>query len=251
MEDLEQRELKRLERTLSKKGSNNTLQRNTATRSEQEKKIQQDMTKKGQQKATPTGNHAPASTHQANEASKPTGTGSSQPKSSKNENTSQHQVPVENHHTGIQNAPQHSEGREADTKHHVIQLTILQNEQPSNNTHETSSSIVEQVQQLQQQIQDKHQDNLQPPENLQIKQQEVHFSCPFEGSAVFVAGTFNNWSFLPLTKTSDGKFETALCLPAGTYHYKYVVDNQWKCDPEKPVTLDADGHDNNTLVVQW
>ena len=56
-------------------------------------------------------------------------------------------------------------------------------------------------------------------------------------SSVFVAGDFNEWdsSSHPLTQQNDGRWKTDIALEAGSYAYKFVVNEtqtQWTCDPE-------------------
>jgi 1,4-alpha-glucan branching enzyme len=54
------------------------------------------------------------------------------------------------------------------------------------------------------------------------------------GSAVFVAGTFNNWdpTVTQLTDSPDGgQFKTSVRVTAGKHEYKFVVDGVWCVDP--------------------
>eukprot|EP01097_Dermamoeba_algensis_P002010 TRINITY_DN1797_c0_g1_i1.p1 TRINITY_DN1797_c0_g1~~TRINITY_DN1797_c0_g1_i1.p1 ORF type:complete len:202 (-),score=58.15 TRINITY_DN1797_c0_g1_i1:179-784(-) len=148
----------------------------------------------------------------------------------------------------LPNAPQHQHGKEEDVKQHVTQMAALNNEQPSSVNSE-NSIVVEQVRQLQQQLQDNQQEHETGPENQQVVHKEVHFVCPFDATAAFIAGTFNNWNFQPLSRGTNGKYEMALRLPSGTYFYKYVIDGDWKCDPDKPTQVDPDAYENNVLVV--
>ena len=50
--------------------------------------------------------------------------------------------------------------------------------------------------------------------------------------AVFVAGTFNDWSpdALPLKRNDAGRWSVNLDLSPGHYEYKFIVDGQWCCD---------------------
>ena len=56
------------------------------------------------------------------------------------------------------------------------------------------------------------------------------------GSRVFVAGTFNNWEAtdMPLAEEQPGLFGTTALLPKGTHEYKFVVNGEWRCDPNCP-----------------
>jgi len=52
-------------------------------------------------------------------------------------------------------------------------------------------------------------------------------------TAVFLAGTFNNWNQeeTPMSRTSDGMWSISLSLPPGHYEYKFIVDGSWCCEP--------------------
>ena len=63
----------------------------------------------------------------------------------------------------------------------------------------------------------------------------AEFSCYAPGAtSVSLAGCFNNWDSRahPMMKREDGKWAAVLKLPPGFYHYKFVVDGQWRCNPE-------------------
>ncbi|EMG49997.1 hypothetical protein G210_5009, partial [Candida maltosa Xu316] len=67
---------------------------------------------------------------------------------------------------------------------------------------------------------------------------------------VIVTGTFDNWSkTLPLVKQTDGSFSLTAPLPPTSeeINYKYVVDGDWKTNPEELTTTDASGIENNTI----
>ena len=50
---------------------------------------------------------------------------------------------------------------------------------------------------------------------------------------VLLAGDFTGWEKMPikLTKSDQGKWKTFVTLAPGKYHYKFLVDGQWKDDP--------------------
>lgn len=54
-----------------------------------------------------------------------------------------------------------------------------------------------------------------------------------DARAVFVAGTFNQWSAdaTPMAKEADGNWSAAVDLKPGRYEFKYVVDGAWCCEP--------------------
>jgi 1,4-alpha-glucan branching enzyme len=62
----------------------------------------------------------------------------------------------------------------------------------------------------------------------------VEFSCHApDAQAVFVAGSFNDWSAdtLPLEKNTDGHWRAVVPLPTGRHEFKFIVDGQWCCEP--------------------
>lgn len=55
------------------------------------------------------------------------------------------------------------------------------------------------------------------------------------GSKVFIAGAFNDWDPTAkelVDKKNDGLFSCILCLPKGSYEYKFVINGTWCADPE-------------------
>ena len=67
------------------------------------------------------------------------------------------------------------------------------------------------------------------------KAAELRFECKAEqASAVFLAGSFNNWSesATPMISNEEGIWSASLDLPPGRYEYKFIIDGQWCCSPE-------------------
>ncbi len=64
-------------------------------------------------------------------------------------------------------------------------------------------------------------------------QQTFSFNAPGALSVQLVAD-FTHWEKSPinLRKGSDGVWRTAVDLEPGTYHYRFLVDGQWRDDPE-------------------
>jgi len=52
-------------------------------------------------------------------------------------------------------------------------------------------------------------------------------------SAVFVAGSFNEWKpdATALAQSAPGKWQLELPLPPGRHEYLFVVDGTWVADP--------------------
>ena len=53
---------------------------------------------------------------------------------------------------------------------------------------------------------------------------------------VFLVGDFNDWNEVkhPLKKNANGVWEKIAMLFPGRYEYKFLIDGQWKRDPENP-----------------
>ncbi len=52
-----------------------------------------------------------------------------------------------------------------------------------------------------------------------------------------LVGDFTQWEQKPIRmhKGSDGTWRAEVELPPGAHHYRYLVDGQWRDDPECPV----------------
>nr|XP_030716238.1 5'-AMP-activated protein kinase subunit beta-1 isoform X1 [Globicephala melas] len=69
------------------------------------------------------------------------------------------------------------------------------------------------------------------------------------GKEVYLSGSFNNWSKLPLTR-SHNNFVAILDLPEGEHQYKFFVDGQWTHDPSEPIVTSQLGTVNNIIQVK-
>ena len=65
------------------------------------------------------------------------------------------------------------------------------------------------------------------------KRASFSFMAP-EAQSVLVAGDFNSWDpqAHPLKKTSDGLWKVNINLSPGTYEYRFLVDGEWRNDPQ-------------------
>lgn len=73
----------------------------------------------------------------------------------------------------------------------------------------------------------------------------------YGGKKVSVTGAWDGWrDKVPMSK--DGAvFILVLYLPCGhKYHYKYLVDENWQCNPSCATETDSEGNTNNTILVQ-
>jgi len=82
----------------------------------------------------------------------------------------------------------------------------------------------------------------------------VTFAIEAPGAqAVFLAGDFNGWNASDLAMTTDGAdlWTVSVVLAAGTYEYKFVVDGQWREDPDNPEQKsDPFGGTNSVVTVK-
>ena len=69
---------------------------------------------------------------------------------------------------------------------------------------------------------------------------------------VILSGSFNNWSEtdFKMTKTEKG-WEFTTQLSRGKYHYKFIVDGNWKLDPKNSIKeFDGKGNINSVKMVR-
>lgn len=63
------------------------------------------------------------------------------------------------------------------------------------------------------------------------KRVQVTYDAPDAGS-VAVTGSFCGWDRgVPLKKDRSGTWKTTLTLPPGDYEYRFLVDGEWRDDP--------------------
>ena len=70
---------------------------------------------------------------------------------------------------------------------------------------------------------------------------------------VTVSGDFNQWhrTSHPMKNDGNGTWQKIMLLPPGQYEYKFLVDGQWRTDPNNPTQcLNRFGTHNNVLRVQ-
>ena len=73
-----------------------------------------------------------------------------------------------------------------------------------------------------------------------------------EAQEVLLSGSFNDWSYdaTPLKKEPSGVWKTLVSLSPGTYEYRFIVDGQWRDDPECPLRVENPfGAENCVRVV--
>ena len=65
------------------------------------------------------------------------------------------------------------------------------------------------------------------------KKQTFAFTAP-TAMSVQLVGDFTHWKDRPINlhKTQSGVWEKQVELEPGTHHYRFLVDGQWRDDPE-------------------
>jgi len=78
----------------------------------------------------------------------------------------------------------------------------------------------------------------------------VYLKWKYPGNNVKCAGTFNGWKQEDMYCNGYGVWEKIVTLEPGTYYYKFIVDDNWYFDMEKPSANDLQGNTNNILTVE-
>jgi len=72
------------------------------------------------------------------------------------------------------------------------------------------------------------------------------------GKAVYLAGSFNQWSPTGkkmTDKKKDGVYSATVKLAPGTYEYKFVIDGVWCADPENTDIVKNDCGTLNSVIT--
>ena len=87
----------------------------------------------------------------------------------------------------------------------------------------------------------------------EIKRRKVTFSLEnADANEVFLIGDFNKWNpkSHPMKSDENGAWVRNVIIPPGEYEYKFIVDGQWKEDPQKEqLSLNCFGTYNNIINV--
>lgn len=72
------------------------------------------------------------------------------------------------------------------------------------------------------------------PANEPAPETHFLFHAP-EAAAVYLAGTFNEWNprSTLMVKDAEGDWNIDIPLQTGRYEYKFVVNEQWYCEPDQ------------------
>ena len=68
---------------------------------------------------------------------------------------------------------------------------------------------------------------------------------------VFLAGSFNNWIPVRMTKQKSGQYVLIMKLSEGSYEYRFIIDGVWRHDPDHGnYVQNALGSFNSEVVVE-
>eukprot|EP00890_Picochlorum_soloecismus_P004216 jgi/Picsp_1/4796/NSC_02164-R1_snf1-related protein kinase regulatory subunit beta-2 len=70
------------------------------------------------------------------------------------------------------------------------------------------------------------------------------------GNHVELEGSFDSWSTRHVMQKTGRDFSLVKLLPPGVYQYKFIVDGQWRHDPNLTSMYDDQGNINNVVEVQ-
>ncbi|OMO91472.1 hypothetical protein COLO4_18344 [Corchorus olitorius] len=71
----------------------------------------------------------------------------------------------------------------------------------------------------------------------------------YGGNDVAVEGSWDNWRTRKTLQRAGKDHSILLVLPSGLYHYKFIVDGEWRYIPDLPFVADETGHVCNLLDV--
>jgi len=80
-------------------------------------------------------------------------------------------------------------------------------------------------------------------------QHDVNFFWQHGGKEVFVAYSGDSWRHKYRMRRCHGGFMTSISIKPGRYHYKFLVDDQWRCAPEQKYVVHPNGDCVNVLEI--
>ena len=90
-----------------------------------------------------------------------------------------------------------------------------------------------------------------PKSSPEIKRRKTTFSLhSADAKEVYLMGSFNNWNQKkhPMHQKDNGRWEKTVIIPPGIHEYKFLVDGQWKEDPQNCLScLNCFGTKNSVL----
>jgi 1,4-alpha-glucan branching enzyme len=83
-----------------------------------------------------------------------------------------------------------------------------------------------------------------------FKNQTFRFKVP-TAKKVLLVGDFTNWQerAIPMQKGDGGVWTASVGLPMGTHNYLFIVDGEWRDDPECPLRV-ANPYGGQNMVLK-
>jgi 1,4-alpha-glucan branching enzyme len=83
-----------------------------------------------------------------------------------------------------------------------------------------------------------------------LKNQKFRLEAP-AAKKVLLVGDFTNWreGAIPMQKGDDGVWTASVGLPLGTHNYLFIVDGEWRDDPECPLRV-PNPYGSQNMVLQ-
>jgi hypothetical protein len=74
------------------------------------------------------------------------------------------------------------------------------------------------------------------------------YSVAPKDAQVFIAGSFNNWEKIKMQVDNEIWYYKTT-LSEGDHEYKFIVNDEWVCDQNEPITVTYDGFVNNKVFI--
>lgn len=78
----------------------------------------------------------------------------------------------------------------------------------------------------------------------------IQIRWSYGGKQVAVEGSWDDWKSKELLAGSGKEFSITKVLPLGIYHFRFIVDGQWRNTPELPLVYDNTGYAYNVLDLK-
>lgn len=75
------------------------------------------------------------------------------------------------------------------------------------------------------------------------------FRWNYEGTEVYVTGTFTNWKEHIKLEKNGNEFSAIKQLSKGIHRYKFIVDGEWRFSPDDNNSPDENGNINNIIDI--
>ena len=85
------------------------------------------------------------------------------------------------------------------------------------------------------------------------KEGTTRFSLQVENAAkkIQLVGDFSDWQPVDMKKQKDGRYAVTVPLKPGSHEYKFIVDGQWRVDPDNGAwALNPFGTLNSVAVIE-